>query len=159
MSLPSEIRDKIAFFLINSRHRPVLAEGLHRFLAKESPFNSFPLPEVNLEVSLLLNLRLVSRDWHRTATALLREHCWWPIQFDYLGSLVRASDACLKGGVVSGIGKLELTNIWDVLTFCRVWKEDSFRGVPDLPDMDNPRRPSFTEHLRNRNSLLPREDG
>ncbi|KAF7557779.1 hypothetical protein G7Z17_g503 [Cylindrodendrum hubeiense] len=160
MSLPPEIRDEIAGFLMNLQHRPSHSwsnvthdDHFYHLLAKESPFRRFPRQEVGFEVSILLNLRLVCRDWHQTATVLLRQHCWWPLKFDYVPSLERALDLCLASDTrCSGIAKLDLTDIWDVLTARRAWEGQW------LPDTENP-HPKFTDRPQYKNGFLPREDG
>ncbi|KAH8684088.1 hypothetical protein BGZ61DRAFT_455619 [Ilyonectria robusta] len=151
MYLPPEIRSEIAsrFLLLEldpwfySDFGSAYNEFMRR-PAKENPFNRFSLFRPNLQVWVLLKLRLVSRDWYQTATILLQEHFWWPLKFDFKSSLERAVSCCLPSGESSStatpwalpkqfVTKLNITEMGDVLTFrrCYFYDNDLVQRVGD----------------------------
>lgn len=142
MYLPPEVRLEIAsrFLLLEldpwfySDFGRVYNEFM-RLPAKENPFNRLSLFRPNLRVRVLLMLRLVSRDWHQTATILLREHSWWTLKFDFRSSLERGVSCCLPSEESSStttpwplshqlVTKLNITEMGDVLTFRRCYFND-----------------------------------
>ncbi|KAH6886820.1 hypothetical protein B0T10DRAFT_490376 [Thelonectria olida] len=80
------------------------------------------------DVKTLLNLRLVSREWHAPATILLRNHYWFALKFDSLSSLLKVTQCCkpdIRGksnSLPSPVQKLDMPRIWNALTFKRHYR-------------------------------------
>ncbi|EEY23792.1 predicted protein [Verticillium alfalfae VaMs.102] len=157
MRLPSEIRDEVvSYFLVpilNDRYPekehgtvdwnsfaslgPARAVRVWQPSTRSDVWESTRFYQLELDEGSLLGLRLVSHDWHTSATLMLAKHHLWRLRFDSTTSIGRAVNALPSLGQIplqQPVSKLSIDDTGSVQSFRRLYEDIHYDNDPKYED-------------------------